>query len=101
MAYRRRRFYRRARFYGRRFYGGGRKAMGNKWITFGAGAAAGFMAPKLIPMQDELALVITASPVKMPRAVRSVASGYVIGRILKNLTGGRLTGGSTTNSGWY
>ena len=101
MAYRRRfkRFYGRARsFY--RSRGGARGIAGNKWVTFGAGAAAGFMAPKVIPMQDELALVLCAAPVKMPRAVRSAASGYVIGRIVKNLIGGS-TGGSTTNSGWY
>lgn len=100
MAYRRRfrRFRRYARSYGGRAYGGFKRASGNKWITFGAGAAAGFMAPKVIPMQDEIALVITAAPVKMPRAVRSIASGYVIGRILKNLLGGSTSG---TNSTWY
>lgn len=101
-------FYRRnrmRRFYGRMRYGSwrsrGRAAIGNKWVTFGAGAAAGFMAPKVIPMQDEIALVICAAPVKMPRAVRSVASGYVIGRILKNIVGGGMSGSSTGGSGWY
>ena len=100
MAYRRRfrRFYGRARsFY--RARGGARGIASNKWVTFGAGAAAGFMAPKVIPMQDELALVICAAPVKMPRAVRSAASGYVIGRIVKNILGGQTS--TSTNSGWY
>lgn len=99
MAYRR--YRRRFSGYARRFRsyrGRARGIASNKWVTFGAGAAAGFMAPKVIPMQDELALVICAAPVKMPRAVRSAASGYVIGRIVKNLIGGST---NQTNSSWY
>lgn len=102
MAYRRfRRFRRSAHSYGRRGYRRARGLAGNKWVTFGAGAAAGFLAPKVIPFQDEIALVITAAPVKMPRAVRSVASGYVIGRIAKNILGGGVAGQPTGGSGWY
>lgn len=105
MAYRRfRKTYRRYFPVGSRRYRAARRARGlagNKWVTFGAGAAAGFMAPKVIPFQDEIALVITAAPVKMPRMVRSVASGYVIGRILKNIVGGGLGGSTTGGSGWY
>jgi len=81
--------------------GGARGIAGNKWVTFGAGAAAGFLAPKVIPFQDEIALVLCAAPVKMPRMVRSVASGYVIGRIAKNLIGGGLSGQTSGGSGWY
>ena len=72
----------------------------NKWITFGGGVAAGYMAPQVVLYQDELALVITAAPVKVPRMVRSVASGYVVGRIIRNIMGRGIGTGTGGNSPW-
>jgi hypothetical protein len=108
MARRRRFSYKKFRQYGARssaryFYGraGGYKGIaGNKWVTFGAGALAGFKAPQVIPYQDELALVITAAPVKIPLAVRSVASGYLIGRVVRNVMARGVGTGTSGNTGW-
>lgn len=96
----------RARSYysrGRAFYrraGGYKGIAGNKWVTFGAGALAGFKAPQVIPYQDELALVITAAPVRLSRAVRSVASGYIIGRVVRNVMARGVGTGTSGNTGW-
>lgn len=90
-----------ARSSARYFYnkaGGARGIATNKWVTFGAGFAAGYLAPKVVPYQDEIALVACAAPIKEPRMVRSIASGYVIGRIVRNMTKGSASG---TNSTWY
>lgn len=82
-----------------RFRAGGVRGMAsNKWVTFGAGFAAGYLAPKVVPYQDEIALVACAAPIREPRVIRSVASGYVIGRIVRNMTKGSSSG---TNSTWY
>lgn len=101
MAYRRfRRYYSRGRRYFGRARSYARRASGNKWMTFGAGVAAGYLAPDVVPYQNELALVATAAPVKMPRVVRSVASGYVIGRIIRNITQKGIGSGTGGNSPW-
>lgn len=99
MAYFRRRFRTR---YRTRYVRRGRRGGGgmNKWLTFGGGAIAGYMAPQVIPYQNELALVLAAAPVKLPRAVRSIASGYVIGRITRNITTGGVGSGTGGNSPW-
>lgn len=101
MVYRRRYFSRARRYGGRaRTYFRSRGGFGNKWITFGGGVAAGYLAPQVVPYQDELALVITAAPVKVPRMVRSVASGYVVGRIIRNIMGRGIGTGTGGNSPW-
>lgn len=74
-----------------------------RWVPFGAGAIAGYAAPQVIPYQDEIALVVCAAPVKIPRFIRQGASGYVIGRVARNImargigTGTRIDDGT----GWY
>ena len=85
MAWRRRfRYIRRKAWNNYRFSRFSRRGgFGNKWVTFVAGVAAGYLTPDVVPYQNELALVATAAPVKMPRVIRSVASGYVIGRIIQ------------------
>lgn len=109
----RRRFYGRARSYFRT-YGSARRSgysrrgafnvmtggRGTKWVTFGAGAAAGYLAPNVVPYQDEIALVITAAPVRLPRVVRSAASGYVVGRIIRNIMNRGVGAGTGGNTPW-
>jgi len=96
-----RRYYPRARTVYARGRRGFRSRSTNKWVTFGAGVAGGFLAPTVIPFQNEIAMVGAVAPVKMPRPVRSVLSGYVIGRILRNVTTRGPGTGQSNDSPWY
>ena len=53
-------------------------------IKYVAGAALGYMAPRVHPMQD---LAITAAavlPIRLPYGIKGIAQGYVMGMIVKN-----------------
>lgn len=71
-------------------------------LIFGiGGAAAGYLAPTIHPLQDTLLTAIAVLPGVLPVGrtvpwqIRRFASGYVIGRIAKGFIGGGVsTGGS-------
>ena len=93
MAWRRRgrRMMSRARSYGSRRFGRGTWGRGSRnrglagiGIKYVAGAALGYMAPRVVPYQD---LAITAAavlPVRLPYGIKGIAQGYVMGMIIKN-----------------
>lgn len=84
----------RSRGYGRRFknFSGG---MGGGLMYTAGGAVAGYMAPRVVPYQDAIITALAVAPVKMPRIVRRLAGGYVIGMLAKGFLGGSGTGAGT------
>jgi hypothetical protein len=92
MAYRRRyggRMMRRARSYGgraRRSFRSYRKSggFGGMNIKFIGGIAAGYLAPRLHPMQDLAITTLAVLPVRLPYGIKGIAQGYVMGMIVKN-----------------
>lgn len=83
---------------------GAYKAMyrkGGGSIIFGlGGAAAGYLAPTIHPLQDTIMTAVAVLPGVLPVGrtvpwqIRRFASGYVIGRIAKGLLGGASTPGA-------
>jgi hypothetical protein len=104
MAYKKR--FRNAYSRGRAWYGRRstrQKAGIEKWLPFGGGAAAGYLAPSVIPYQDAAITAIAVAPVKVPRAIRHAAQGYVVGRMAKAIIPGLfgMNNSSTDTNGGY
>ena len=62
--------------------------------------AAGYLAPDVVPYQNEAALVLACAPVRLPRNIRQAASGYVFGRMIRNITQKGIGTGTGGNSPW-
>ena len=87
-------YYGRARAWGSRARSYARRYNQGFNMKYVAGAAIGFVAPTVVPYQDMAMTVMAVLPVKMPYGIRSVAQGYVLGRIAKGMTGINLIGES-------
>lgn len=83
-----RRTYRGARSYGRRGFRRARGAFGNNMVKWGIGAVAGAVAPQFHPMQDVLITALAVAPVRLPYGIKTLAQGYVGGKLLKPLVSG-------------
>jgi hypothetical protein len=57
-------------------------------MKYVAGAALGFVAPTMHPMQDLAITALAVLPIKLPYNAKMIAQGYVLGRIVKGFTGG-------------
>lgn len=89
-----------ARSSARYFYkrAGGARGIAGVSLPYVAGAAAGYLAPRIHPMQDIAITALAVLPIRLPRYVGPVAKGYVLGMmarsVLPNIGGiGASTGG--------
>jgi hypothetical protein len=92
------RFRRMRRFYGRartsyRRRGGARGIAGISlpWV---GGAALGYLAPTIHPLQEVAMTVIAVAPIRLPYGIQNIAKGYVLGRVARNVLPGLLGSGS-------
>jgi hypothetical protein len=53
-------------------------------LMYGAGAAAGYFAPRLHPMQDLAITTLAVLPISLPYNLKKITQGYVLGMIVKN-----------------
>lgn len=86
--YRSRGFARRAYRGARRFGGRSRGMFGNQFVKWGAGAAAGVLAPQFHPLQDLVITALAIVPVRLPYGIKTLAQGYVGGRLIRPFLGG-------------
>jgi len=80
---------RRAASYGgmraRRFYRsrGGMKGIAGISLPYIGGAAAGYLAPRIHPMQDVVITALAVLPIRLPMRIKPIAQGYVLGMIAR------------------
>jgi len=74
------------RRFGRGTWGRGSRNRGILGIglKYAAGAALGYMAPRVVPYQDLVITAMAVLPVRLPYGIKGIAQGYVAGMIIKN-----------------
>ena len=60
-----------------------RRAGGNGMLMYGLGGVAGYMAPRLHPMQDVAITALAVLPVRLPFGLKKISQGYVLGMLIK------------------
>ena len=95
MAYRRKYRSRARAWSGRRMasarsYGGRARRWGSqnkggmmKYLPYAGGAVAGYLAPRVIPMQDLLITALAVAPIRLPYQIKWIAQGYVAGAVVR------------------
>lgn len=69
-----------SRGYARR---GGWKGIAGVSLPYIGGAAAGYLAPRIHPMQDVVITALAVLPVRLPMRIKPIAQGYVLGMIAR------------------
>ena len=78
----------------------GRGRGGNGMMIFAIGAGAGYLAPRIHPMQDMIVTALAVLPVRTGiRGLKFGAQGYVAGMIARQIMPGLLGGFGSGGSG--
>jgi len=68
----------------RRSYRGRRRGGMGGMLPFVGGAALGYIAPRMHPMQDLIITTLAVLPIRLPYGIKKISQGYVMGMIVKN-----------------
>jgi len=63
-------------------------------LMYGLGGVAGYMAPRIHPMQDMAITALAVLPVRLPFGLKKISQGYVLGMLVKGLAPGLLGSGT-------
>ena len=76
---------------------GGARGIAGMSLPYIGGAALGWFAPRVHPLQDIAITALAVLPIRLPYGLQNVAKGYTLATLAKGVFG--MNGGTGTSTG--